>query len=261
MGYGEFAAALKPVFLEMALAEVARDGAKLTDSALSLLSGLHRKDVRALAPVLKGTADPSAALGKPSPASQVATRWLTNGWPETLPVAGPAPSFEALARSVSTDLHPRSVLQELLAATGARAQHIRLELTEGAVMRDPATVIDRMREVHAMGFEWSIDDFGTGQSSLAYLNLLPVSELKIDRSFVRGATASRASLTLLKAAIDQGFRYVAQGNGSGAAAAILCSEAFAARHGLDRSVRIRAQAMTTDAPITWMKPRRSAISL
>ena len=48
VGYGEFAAALKPVFLDMALAEVARDGAKLTDSALSLLSGLHRDNRRML---------------------------------------------------------------------------------------------------------------------------------------------------------------------------------------------------------------------
>jgi len=95
-------------------------------------------------------------------------------------------------------------LRALLATTGALARDIRLELTEGAVMRDPATVIDRMREINAMGFEWSIDDFGTGQSSLAYLNILPVSELKIDRSFVRGAAASSASLTLLKAAIDLG---------------------------------------------------------
>lgn len=96
------------------------------------------------------------------------------------------------------------LLGELLVSTGARAHDIRLELTEGAVMRDPATVIDRMREINAMGFEWSIDDFGTGQSSLSYLNMLPVSELKIDRSFVNGAAASRASLTLLKAAIDLG---------------------------------------------------------
>ncbi|MCV2366015.1 bifunctional diguanylate cyclase/phosphodiesterase [Paucibacter sp. DJ1R-11] len=96
------------------------------------------------------------------------------------------------------------LLAELLTATGARAEDIRLELTEGAVMKDPATVIDRMREINAQGFEWSVDDFGTGQSSLAYLHMLPVSELKIDRSFVRGAANSSTALTLLKAAIDLG---------------------------------------------------------
>lgn len=95
-------------------------------------------------------------------------------------------------------------LGSLLAATGARAEDIRLELTEGAVMRDPSTVIGLMRDVNALGFEWSIDDFGTGQSSLSYLHTLPVSELKIDRSFVRGAAASPTTLTLLKAAIELG---------------------------------------------------------
>lgn len=113
VGYGEFTAALKPVFLKAAVAEAERTAVRPTDSALSLLSGLHRKDVRALAPTL-AQPDPTARLGKPTPASQVATRWLTGDLPETLPVAGPAPSFEALARSVSTDLHPRSVLQELI---------------------------------------------------------------------------------------------------------------------------------------------------
>lgn len=96
------------------------------------------------------------------------------------------------------------ILSRLLAATGARAADLRLELTEGAAMKDPSTVIDRMRAINAMGFEWSIDDFGTGQSSLAYLHMLPVSELKIDRSFVRGASRSSTTLTLLKAAIDLG---------------------------------------------------------
>ncbi len=101
------------MFLKAAQAEAARTGVRPTDSALSLLSGLHRKDVRALAPTL-AEPDPSARLGKPTPASQVATRWLAGELPDRLPVAGPAPSFEALARSVSTDLHPRSVLQELV---------------------------------------------------------------------------------------------------------------------------------------------------
>jgi len=113
VGHGEFAAALKPVFLKAAQQELERIQGKPTDSALSLLSGLHRKDVRALAPTLRAP-DAAARLGKPTPASQVATRWLVGDLPASLPVAGPAPSFEALARSVSTDFHPRAVLQELL---------------------------------------------------------------------------------------------------------------------------------------------------
>lgn len=98
----------------------------------------------------------------------------------------------------------RDRLAGLLAQTGARAGDIRLELTESAAMRDPATVVGTMRAINALGFEWAVDDFGTGQSSLAYLHTLPVSELKIDRSFVRGASSSPTALALLKAAIDLG---------------------------------------------------------
>ena len=100
------------------------------------------------------------------------------------------------------ELH--SSLRELLARTGAQPGDLRLELTESVAMKDPAAVVPRMREISALGFEWSIDDFGTGQSSLAYLHTLPVSELKIDRSFVRDATRSSATLTLLKAAVELG---------------------------------------------------------
>ena len=119
VGYGEFAAALKPLFLEAALAEQRRIGGKQTDSATSLLSGLHRKDVRALTPELEarrahGEVDPGARLGKPTPPSEVVTRWLTRRLPRSLPFAGPKRSFESLARSVSKDIHPRSVLQEMV---------------------------------------------------------------------------------------------------------------------------------------------------
>lgn len=135
VGHGEFAAALKPVFLKAAQQELQRIHGKSTDSALSLLSGLHRKDVRALAPAL-GEPDAAARLGKPTPASQVATRWLAGALPETLPVAGPAPSFEALARSVSTDFHPRSVLQELLRLGVAEEADGQVRLLKSAFVPD-----------------------------------------------------------------------------------------------------------------------------
>lgn len=136
VGYGEFVAALKPVFLKAAAEELQRHGGKLTDSALSLLSGLHRKDVRALAPALIEP-DAAARLGKPTPASQVATRWLTSGLPDTLPLAGPAPSFEALARSVSTDFHPRAVLQELLRLGVVTESENGVSLCRKAFVPDP----------------------------------------------------------------------------------------------------------------------------
>ena len=119
VGYAEFATELKPLFLEAALAEQRRIGGKQTDSALSLASGLHRKDVRTLTPEIqarraRGDADAGARLGKPTPPSEVVTRWLTRRLPRSLPFAGPTRSFERLARSVSKDIHPRSVLQEMV---------------------------------------------------------------------------------------------------------------------------------------------------
>jgi hypothetical protein len=140
VGYTAFVAALKPVFLAQALAEAQRLGQKPTDSALSLLSGLHRKDVRALRASARGDAEAvaqrGAAWGRPSAASQVATRWLGLDWPERLPFAGPEPSFEALVRRVSTDFHHRAVLQELLRLGVAREDGDHVELLRHAFVPD-----------------------------------------------------------------------------------------------------------------------------
>ena len=121
VGYGALAAALKPLFLEAARAELEAAGTRQTDSALSLLSGLHRKDVRAYNEAGGATGGaPALPLkpGRPTPAQQVVSRWLAGGHPAVLPVAADASggglSFESLARAVSKDLHPRTVLQELV---------------------------------------------------------------------------------------------------------------------------------------------------
>ncbi|CAN5216729.1 DUF6502 family protein [soil metagenome] len=116
VAYPQFAQALKQVFLEAARAELAGAQQKVTDSALSLLSGVHRKDVRALMADDGQSASRSRALS-----AEVFTRWIHDdafrdaaGEPRVLPRTGPAPSFEALALSVSKDFHPRAVLDELL---------------------------------------------------------------------------------------------------------------------------------------------------
>lgn len=121
--YGAVAQGLKQVFIAEARRELERRGAKVTDSALSVLSGVHRKDVRTLS-VLP---EVRAAL-VPTPASLLFTRWVTDpalrvsdpggtGVPlprDRLPRHGDMPSFEALAREVSSDVHPRTLLEELL---------------------------------------------------------------------------------------------------------------------------------------------------
>jgi len=119
IGYPQLAARLKHVFLTAARFELAADGGRQTDSALSLLSGVHRKDIRA-AKMAAENGEP--ATGAPlSRAAEVFTRWMhdpalraPDGSPKALPRSGPAPSFESLVASVSTDFHARSMLDELL---------------------------------------------------------------------------------------------------------------------------------------------------
>jgi hypothetical protein len=117
VSYPAFADLLKAVFLEAARGELERGEAKPTQSALSMLTGVHRKDVRALDEA------PRTARPQPRPplSSQVFTRWLTDpryraadGKPRVLPRAGARRSFESLCRELSNDVHPRTVLDELL---------------------------------------------------------------------------------------------------------------------------------------------------
>lgn len=119
IGYPQLAARLKGVFLDAARYELAMAGGRQTDSALSLLSGVHRKDIRAA----KVAGESGGGLNgrSLSLAAEVFTRWLHDPalkGPEGLPLAlarcGPAPSFESLVASVSTDFHARSMLDELL---------------------------------------------------------------------------------------------------------------------------------------------------
>ena len=91
-----------------------------------------------------------------------------------------------------------------VAASGVDPQRLRLEVTESGVMQDAMKSLALLHALRAVGMPLSIDDFGTGYSSLAYLQKMPVSELKIDRSFVDGIDAAPASQRLVKAMIEMG---------------------------------------------------------
>ncbi|RUP23641.1 MAG: EAL domain-containing protein [Curvibacter sp.] len=77
-----------------------------------------------------------------------------------------------------------SHVRDTLQASGATADLLKLELTESLVLDNVEDTIGKMRELKAVGVRFSIDDFGTGHSSLTYLTRLPLDQLKIDRSFV-----------------------------------------------------------------------------
>jgi EAL domain-containing protein (putative c-di-GMP-specific phosphodiesterase class I) len=74
---------------------------------------------------------------------------------------------------------------EVIRETGINAQLLKLELTESVVLDNVDDTIAKMTELKATGVRFSMDDFGTGFSSLAYLTRLPMDQLKIDQSFVR----------------------------------------------------------------------------
>lgn len=115
--YPRFAGALKASFAEAAERILDADAARVTDSSVSTLSGVHRKDVRAWRQAGK-------ALPKSPNLNAVMvlyTRWASDpaygddeGKPRILDRVGPTGSFEALAQSVSSDVHPRTLLQELI---------------------------------------------------------------------------------------------------------------------------------------------------
>jgi len=163
VGHAAFAAALKPLFLAQAKAELLRLGQKPTDTALSLLSGLHRKDVRAFrGAASEASEDAPAAWGKPSPASQVVTRWLSLGWPDSLPFAGPEPSFETLARRVSTDFHERALLQELVRLGVAHEDDGVVHLRRAAFVPD-----ERMQETRRLMAGSVADHLAAGVHNLS----------------------------------------------------------------------------------------------
>jgi len=96
------------------------------------------------------------------------------------------------------------LVERLLAEHGVPPRLLRLEVTESAVMGDPARATEVLRRLHGLGVALSIDDFGTGYTSMAYLRRLPVDELKVDRSFVLGMTDNEHDAVLVRTAIDLG---------------------------------------------------------
>ncbi|MBF0356130.1 MAG: bifunctional diguanylate cyclase/phosphodiesterase [Alphaproteobacteria bacterium] len=113
------------------------------------------------------------------------------------------------------DLHLMERIEGILATTKVDPANIELELTESVVMSNPAETIDILKELRAKGFSVAVDDFGTGYSSLSYLKRLPISALKIDRSFVMDlpgdADDAAIARTILNLARSLGLETVAEG--------------------------------------------------
>jgi diguanylate cyclase (GGDEF)-like protein len=123
----------------------------------------------------------------------------------------------AVNLSVRNLLEPGLVdrIHRLLAKTGMPPGLFTLEITEGAVMTDPAAAIAMLHQLSAAGVRLSIDDFGTGYSSLAYLKRLPVHEVKLDKAFVIGMTSDPDDAAIVRSTVELtrnlGLRMVAEG--------------------------------------------------
>lgn len=106
-------------------------------------------------------------------------------------------------------------LRELLEATGLPPNQLQLEITEGMVMGDPERTANLLRKIKALGVRLSLDDFGTGHSSLAYLRRFPIDVIKIDRSFVKDIVDSRDDAPIVRAIIaiaaSMGSEVIAEG--------------------------------------------------
>jgi EAL domain-containing protein (putative c-di-GMP-specific phosphodiesterase class I) len=95
------------------------------------------------------------------------------------------------------------------------AGNLALEVTESAIIRSTATAISVLTELRELGIRLSIDDYGTGQSTLSYLKQLPVHELKIDRSFVTSICDNNNDEIMVRSTIqlahELGLQVVAEG--------------------------------------------------
>jgi diguanylate cyclase (GGDEF)-like protein/PAS domain S-box-containing protein len=96
------------------------------------------------------------------------------------------------------------VLTAALEDSGFAADHLWLEITEGAILQDPEATVATLARIRQIGAHISIDDFGTGYSSLSYLKQLPVEILKIDRSFVDHLDEDADDRAIVRAVIALG---------------------------------------------------------
>jgi diguanylate cyclase (GGDEF)-like protein len=118
------------------------------------------------------------------------------------------------ALGVAVNISPRSLLDpsfvdevaRALAAVEVPASAVTLEITESSLMADPERAVEALARLRSLGLHLSIDDLGTGYSSLSYLQRLPVSEVKIDRSFLRPHDQDGDAFAIVGAIVDLGHR-------------------------------------------------------
>ena len=176
-----------------------------------------------------------------STALHQARTWLDAG--HEVPIA-----VNVSARSLLDPDFPDRVAA-LLAEIGVPGHLLSIEVTEYALMSDPDTAIAALNRLNVTGVKASIDDYGTGYSSMTYLKVLPIAELKIDRSFVLDLAADASSRALVASTVELGHRLgltvVAEGVEDEAAAQALREMGCDTAQGYHFDRPLTADALTT----------------
>ncbi len=117
-----------------------------------------------------------------------------------------------LAPSIAVNVSPAqlrggdfiNLLQQVLKQTGLAPARLELEITEDVLVSDFESVSNVLQQIRDLGVSIAVDDFGSGQTSLRYLNDLPISKIKIDRSFVRYMAADSKAADITKSIVELG---------------------------------------------------------
>ena len=177
------------------------------------------------------------------------SRWIAAGHPLRISINISARDLldKELVSYIAAKLAQYDVAPELICA----------ELTESALMEDPAHATETLAALHRLGIKLSMDDYGTGYSSLAYIKDLSLDELKIDRAFVSGMSQDAQSAAIVHSTIELGHRLgmivVAEGVETGIELGALKNYGCDYAQGYHVSRPLRA-----DAVIQWLLDQRAA---
>jgi len=150
-------------------------------------------------------------------------QWVTNAACRQLSQWDAEAGVEGCGLTMSVNLSCKQFVQHSLVEmiSGSLREYaiaparLKLEITESAIVHDPASATDKLRRLKELGVGLAVDDFGTGYSSLSYLRQFPVDILKIDRSFISGKETPRENAEIVKSIIDMahslGLRVTAEG--------------------------------------------------
>ncbi len=139
------------------------------------------------------------------------TKWVLNSalrhlkdWPQTFGQMGVSINVPA---NIVHERTLRDMVNDALNIWGVKQEHLTLEITESAVIKDQQSSFSNLTHLNEAGIKISIDDFGTGYSSLEYFKNIPAKELKIDKSFVFNMFNDVADKNIVQLVIDLAHKF------------------------------------------------------